>query len=130
MNQRLTVKEGEPLHWRVISGGHTADITLNAGEYSLTDLATRLSDAGAGWLEVTVDVVNPGGVNGDATEDTPSSFNQENATQRLVIRGYNGEQVLFLDMNGQHYADELGLSTALRAEGYTKDSVGTGSMRG
>ncbi len=116
-DQKLTVEAGKPLHWRVISGGHTADITLNEGEYDLTALADRLKNAGAGWLEVTVDVFNPSGVNQDESENgIATSYNSEEATQRLVIRGYNGEQVLFLDMNEQHYADELGLSTALRAE--------------
>ncbi|MBQ9564317.1 MAG: flagellar hook-associated protein FlgL, partial [Synergistaceae bacterium] len=127
IDQTLKVKDGEPLHWRVMSGGHTTDIKINPGDYTMEELATRLKNAGAGWLEVTVDVVNPNGINSDATEDTPSSFNQENATQRLVIRGYNGEQVLFLDMNEQHYADELGLSTALRTDAYTEDKPGTGT---
>lgn len=107
----------EPLHWRVMSGGHTADIALNAGEYTLTDLAERLKNAGAGWLEVTVDVFNPGSINQDEGEKgIATSYNGEEATQRLVIRGFDGEQVIFLDMNEQHYADKLGLSTALRAE--------------
>ena len=108
---------GEPLHWRVMSGGHTADIILNPGEYSMDQLADRLKNAGAGWLEVTVDVFRPDAVGSDDAEyGLGTSYNREEATQRLVIRGLNGEQVLFLDMNDGHYADELGLSTALRAE--------------
>ena len=116
LDQKLTVKEGEPLHWRVMSGGHTADITLTPGDYTMTQLADRLKNAGAGWLEVTVDVVNPNGLNQDMEEKGVGTNDYEAATQRLVIRGYNGEQVLFLDMNEQHYADEMGLSTALRTE--------------
>ncbi|MBR1672027.1 MAG: flagellar hook-associated protein FlgL [Fretibacterium sp.] len=127
LDQKLTVKEGEPLHWRVMSGGHTTDITLTPGEYTMTQIADRLKNAGAGWLEVTVDVVNPSSTNQDNVEKGVGTNDSEAATQRLVIRGYNGEQVLFLDMNGQHYADEMGLSTALRAEGYSKDTVGTGT---
>lgn len=111
------VYKGKPLHWRVMSGGHTADITLNPGEYSMDQLADRLKNAGAGWLEVTVDVFRPDAVDSDDAEyGLGTSYNREEATQRLVIRGLNGEQVLFLDMNDGHYADELGLSTALRAE--------------
>nr|MCR4818222.1 flagellar hook-associated protein FlgL [Fretibacterium sp.] len=116
LDEKLTVDEGTMLHWRVMSGGHTADITLTPGEYSMTQLADRLKNAGAGWLEVTVDVVNPNSLNQDAEEEGVGTDDYEAATQRLVIRGYNGEQVLFLDMNEQHYADEMGLSTALRAE--------------
>ena len=114
LDQKLTVDKD--LHWRVMSGGHTADITLTKGEYTMTQLADRLKNAGAGWLEVTVDVVNPNGLNQDMEEKGVGTNDYEAATQRLVIRGYNGEQVLFLDMNEQHYADEMGLSTALRTE--------------
>ena len=125
LDQKLVVKDGEPLHWRVMSGGRVADITLNAGEYTMEQLADRLKNAGAGWLDVTVDVFRPEGVDSDDAEyGLNTAHNREEATQRLVIRGYNGEQVLFLDMNKQHYADELGLSTALRAEPYTKDASG------
>ena len=117
LDEKLTLDEGD-LHWRIISGGHTADITLNSGEsYSMNEIADRLKNAGAGWLEVTVDVFSPNGKNQDQAENgINTSYNSEDATQRLVIRGLNGEQVLFLDMNEQHYADKLGLSTALRAE--------------
>ena len=107
--------QGKPLHWRVMSGGHTADITLNPGEYTMDDLAARIRNAGAGWLDVTVDVYNKDGRSEDGTESgLGTSYNGEKATQRLVIRGLKGEQVLFLDMNDQHYADEMGLSTSLR----------------
>ena len=58
--------------------------------------------------------------------ETLDSLNYEAKTQRLVIRGYKGEQVLFMDVNGQHYADELGLSTALRTYGYTDNAPGIG----
>ena len=37
--------QGKPLHWRVMSGGHTADITLNPGEYTMDDLAARIRNA-------------------------------------------------------------------------------------
>ncbi len=111
----LKVEAGKPLHWRVMSGGHTADITLNPGEYTMDDLAARIRNAGAGWLDVTVDVYNKDGRSEDSTESgLGTSYNREEATQRLVIRGLKGEQVLFLDMNNQHYADEMGLSTSLR----------------
>ena len=119
MNDTLTVETGEQLHWRVMSGGHTADIKLNAGNYTLEDLASRIQNAGAGWLEVTV------------SEDVQDNAGQgtgdnEDQTQRLVIRGFNGEQVIFLDMNGNKYADRLGLSTALRTDSYTDTYTGTG----
>lgn len=111
----LKVEAGKPLHWRVMSGGHTADITLNPGEYTMDDLAARIRNAGAGWLDVTVDVYNKDHRSEDSTESgLGTSYNREEATQRLVIRGLKGEQVLFLDMNDQHYADEMGLSTSLR----------------
>lgn len=119
MNDVLTVEAGEQLHWRVTSGGRTADIKLNAGTYTLEDLASRLKNAGTGWLEVTVseDVKDDAGL---GTSDN------EEKTQRLVIRGFNGEQVIFLDMNKNHYADQLGLSTALRTDAYTDTYTGTG----
>ena len=111
----LKVEDGKPLHWRVMSGGHVADITLNPGEYTMDDLAARIRNAGAGWLDVTVDVYNKDRRSEDSTESgLGTSYNREEATQRLVIRGLKGEQVLFLDMNDQHYADEMGLSTSLR----------------
>ncbi len=111
----LKVEAGKPLHWRVMSGGHVADITLNPGEYTMDDLAARIRNAGAGWLDVTVDVYNKDRRSEDSTESgLGTSYNREEATQRLVIRGLKGEQVLFLDMNDQHYADEMGLSTSLR----------------
>ncbi|MBQ3760058.1 MAG: hypothetical protein II876_11470, partial [Synergistaceae bacterium] len=107
----LTVEAGEQLHWRVVSGGHTVDIKLNEGDYSLEDLASRLKNAGAGWLEVTLSE--------DVKDDWGrGTLDGEEKTQRLVIRGFNGEQVIFLDMNENHYADRLGLSTALRTDGY------------
>lgn len=148
MDQTLEVKSGENLHWRVMNGeGKAADIVLTAGNYSMSDIAERLSNAGAGWLEVTVDVFNANGTNGDANENIPvtktdtrtdstlnvteggngTSKNSEAQTQRLVIRGMKGEQILLLDMNNNNYADALGLSTALRTEAYTGTHTGTGT---
>ncbi len=118
MNDTLTVEDGEQLHWRVTSGGRTADIKLNSGTYTLTELAERLKNAGTGWLEVTVSE--------DVDDDSVPTLDSEKKTQRLVIRGYNGEQVVFLDMNKNHYADVLGLSTALRTDPYTENDIGTG----
>ena len=111
MNDTLTVEEGNQLHWRVTSGGRTADIKLNSGEYTLSEIAERIRDAGTGWLEVTLS---------EDVKDTSgqSTLDNEEKTQRLVIRGYNGEQVIFLDMNENKYADRLGLSTALRTDAY------------
>lgn len=119
-SDKLTVAEGTQLHWRIISGGRTADIKLNPGEYTLDSIRDRLSDAGAGWLEATIsedkaDDYGRGTVDGEAT------------TKRLVIRGYDAEQVLFIDMNGYNYADQLGLSSALRTDGYTDEKAGTGT---
>ncbi|MBQ6774232.1 MAG: flagellar hook-associated protein FlgL [Synergistaceae bacterium] len=119
-DEKLQVKDGEQLHWRVISGGKAADIKLNAGEYTLQDIADRLKNAGAGWLEVTVSE--------DKDDDYGTgTLDSEAMTQRLVMRGYNGEQVLFIDMNEYNYADKMGLSTALRTDGYTDSSAGTGT---
>lgn len=111
MNDTLTVEAGKQLHWRVTSGGRTADIKLNSGEYNLSELAERIRDAGTGWLEVTLS---------EDVKDTSgqSTLDNEEKTQRLVIRGFNGEQVIFLDMNENKYADRLGLSTALRTDAY------------
>ena len=119
--ETLTVAEGTELHWRVISGGKSADIKLNAGEYTLEQLADKLKNAGAGWIEVSVSE------DSDETALTESGTDGEAKTQRLVIRGYNAEQVLFLDMNEYNYADQMGLSTALRTDGYTDSQPGTGT---
>ena len=118
--ETLTVEEGTQLHWRVMSGGRTADIKLNAGEYSIETLADRLSNAGAGWLEVSISE--------DTTEKgIRGTLDAEAATKRLVIRGFDAEQVVFVDMNEYNYADQMGLSTALRTDGYTSDRAGTGT---
>ena len=126
----LTVETGEQLHWRVISGGRSADIKLNPGSYTIDELASRLKNAGTGWLEVTVE---PGGT--DVEDDWGTGTNDgEDATKRIVMRGYNGEQVIFLDMNEYNYADKLGISTALRTDAYDDkqtdetddDYIGTG----
>jgi len=116
--RKLIVPDGKPLHWRVMSGAHVADITLNPGEYTLADLADRLKNAGAGWLDVTVDVFRSPGVysEDDHEKGLGTSHNEEKATNRLVIRAPGGAPVLFLDMNGQRYAEELGLSTAVRTD--------------
>ena len=120
VNDTITVATGEQLHWRVSSGGKTADIKLNEGTYTLEEIASRLKNAGSGWLEVTLSE--------DVKDDWGrGTLDNEEKTQRLVIRGYNGEQVLFLDMNGSNYADKLGLSTALRTDAYTDDKAGTGT---
>ena len=132
MDQTLEITD--TLHWRISSGGRSMDIVLNEGEYTMTDIADRIKNASTGWLEVVVDVYKKDEANSDdpeagisAGDDTLDSLNAEAETQRLVIRGYNGEQVLFLDVNGQHYADELGLSTALRTYGYTSEAAGFGT---
>ncbi|MDR1377753.1 MAG: flagellar hook-associated protein FlgL [Synergistaceae bacterium] len=109
---------GTPLHWRVTSGRHTTDIKLNPGEYTMEELAERLKNAGAEWLEVVVDVSR---INGDVSMDDTeigldTSKNEEKATSRLVIRSLDGSPVTFLDMNDQRYAEEMGLSTAVRAD--------------
>ena len=116
--KKLIVPRGKPLHWRVMSGSRVADITLNPGEYTLSDLADRLKNAGAGWLEVTVDVFRSPGVYSEDDHETGlgTSHNEEKATNRLVIRAPGGAPVLFMDMNGQRYAEELGLSTAVRTD--------------
>ena len=119
--ETLTVADGTELHWRVISGGRSADIKLNAGEYTLEQLADKVKNAGAGWLEVTLEE------DSDEAALTESGVDREAKTQRLVIRGYNAEQVLFLDMNEYNYADQMGLSTALRTDGYTDSRAGTGT---
>ena len=113
-DEKLTVESGTQLHWRVISGGRSVDIKLNSGEYTLDQLAERVKNAGAGWLEVTVE---PGGhdVDDDWKRGT-ADFEQE--TKRIVMRGLNGEQVIFLDMNEYNYADKMNLSTALRTDAY------------
>ena len=109
MNDTLTVEDGQQLHWRVICDGRTADIKLNSGTYTLSELGERIRNAGTGWLEVTLEE--------DVDDDAGlGTLDAEAKTQRLVIRGFNGEQVIFLDMNANHYADELGMSTALRTD--------------
>ncbi len=119
-SETLKVESGTQLHWRVTSGGHTADIKLNSGEYTLQELADRLKNAGAGWLEVTVE-------EDKAENSVRGTDDAEEATQRLVIRGFNGEQVIFLDMNECNYAAQLGLDTSLRTDGYTSTYTGTGT---
>lgn len=128
--ETLTVEDGTKLHWRVISGGHTADITLNPGEYTIETLAERLNNAGSGWLEVSIsaDVADDYGTYTDSNGNTQKvTLDGEAATKRLVIRGYDAEQVLFIDMNEYNYADQMGLSTALRTDGYTESYTGTGT---
>ncbi|MBR2209355.1 MAG: flagellar hook-associated protein FlgL [Synergistaceae bacterium] len=113
-DEKLTVDDGTQLHWRVISGGRSVDMKLNSGEYTIEQLADRLRNAGSGWLEVTVE---PGGhdVDDDWKRGT-ADFEKE--TKRIVMRGINGEQVIFLDMNEYNYADKMNLSTALRTDAY------------
>lgn len=119
--EKLSVTAGTELHWRVSSGGHYADIKLNSGDYTLQEIADRLKNAGSGWLEVTLEE--------DSTENalTASGTDGEKATQRLVLRGFKGEQVILLDMNEYNYADQAGLSTALRTDAYTDARDGTGT---
>ena len=119
MDETLSVDDNTELHWRIISGGHSTDIKLNPGSYTLQELRDRIQNAGSGWLEATLEV--------DSTESSLSTNDGEAKTQRLVLRGYNGEQVLFLDMNQYNYADQLGLSTALRTDAYTEGYTGTGT---
>lgn len=117
-DRKLVVPAGKPLHWRVMSGGRIADIKLNPGEYTMSELADRLKNAGSGWLEVTVDVFRgPGAYSADDHEKgLGTSHNEERETGRLVIRAPGGAPVLFLDMNDQRYAEEMGLSTAVRTD--------------
>ena len=130
IGETLTIAEDTQLHWRIISGGKSTDIKLNGGqEYSLEQLADKIRNAGAGWLEVTLED-DSSDVYGFTDED--NTFNAytsdgEQKTQRLVIRGYDAEQVIFLDMNEYNYAEQLGLSTALRTDAYTDDMPGTGT---
>lgn len=123
-DETLTVDDGTQLHWRIISGGRSVDMKLNSGEYTIEQLAERLKNAGTGWLEVTVE---PGGH--DADDDWgrgTADFEQE--TKRIVMRGLNGEQVIFLDMNEYNYASKMNLSTALRTDAYNEsdDYIGVG----
>ena len=120
MGETFNIAEDTQLHWRIISDGRTVDVKLNGGQsYTLEQLADRLKNAGAGWLEVTLE--------SDADNTNEITLDGESQTQRLVIRGYNGEQVLFLDMNEYNYAEQLGLSTALRTDAYTNTTPGTGT---
>jgi len=118
--ETLSIEEDTQLHWRIMSGGRSTDIKLNGGEtYSLEQIADRIRNACAGWVEVTLEE--------DSSDIFGLTDDGESSTQRLVMRGYNGEQVIFLDMNEYNYADQLGLSTALRTDGYTDDRAGTGT---
>ena len=113
-DEKLKVEDGTQLHWRVISGGRSVDIKLNSGEYTIDQLAERLRNAGSGWLEVTVE---PGGT--DVNDDWQRGTNDfEEKTKRIVMRGIDGEQVIFLDMNEYNYADKMNLSSALRTDAY------------
>ncbi|MDR2528651.1 MAG: flagellar hook-associated protein FlgL [Synergistaceae bacterium] len=118
---------GDPLHWRVVSGSHVTEITLNPGEYTMEQLAERLRNAGVGWLEVTVDPSRtPGSSNMDDYETgLGTSANEEPATSRLVIRSKDGSPVAIMDMNASRYAETVGLSTALR----TDDKTGLDEIR-
>ena len=119
-NETLDIAAGTQLHWRVISGGRSTDIKLNGGQsYTLDQIADRIRNACAGWVEVTLEE--------DNADTNAITSDGEAKTQRLVMRGYNGEQVIFLDMNEYNYADQLGLSTALRTDGYTDSRAGTGT---
>lgn len=113
---------GDPLHWRVMSGKRVTDIMLNPGTYTMEQLAERLKNAGAGWLEVTVDVFCEPNIQGadDTERGLGTSYNEEMSTSRLVIRSTEGLPVVFMDMNSQRYAEQMGLSTAVR----TDDSTG------
>jgi flagellar hook-associated protein 3 FlgL len=115
--------EGDSLHWRITSGSHSTEITILPGEYTLAQLAERLQNAASGWLEVNLDVTDAFGVAGpdDKESGVGTSANAEAATSRLVIRSTDGSPVTFMDMNKQRYAEEIGLSTALRAD---KDTTG------
>jgi flagellin-like hook-associated protein FlgL len=119
---------GDPLHWRVISGSRVTEIKLNPGAYTMEQLAERLRNAGVGWLEVTVDPSRtPGASNNldDYETGLGTSANEEPATSRLVIRSKDGAPVAIMDMNASRYAEEVGLSTALRAD----DNTGLSQIR-
>jgi flagellar hook-associated protein 3 FlgL len=109
-----------------MSGSHVTELKIAPGEYTLAQLAERLKNAGAGWLEVDVDVFRtPNVPSADDDEyGLGTSKNEEKATSRLVIRGSDGSPVVFMDMNEERYAEELGLSTALR----TDDKTGMGTI--
>jgi flagellin-like hook-associated protein FlgL len=114
----ITVATDTELHWRIMSGSHTTEIKILSGEYTLAQLAERLQNAGAGWLEVDIDVLRGTGVPGPDDDEygLGTSANAEAATSRLVIRGADGSPVVFMDMNEQRYAEAIGLSTALRSD--------------
>ena len=121
--EKLTVEDGTQLHWRVVSGGRSVDIKLNSGEYTIDQIAERLKNAGSGWLEVTVE---PGGTDVTEAANANHSDDYEEETKRIVMRGIDGEQVIFLDMNEYNYAEKMNLSTALRTDAYTENSAGMG----
>ena len=120
--ETLKVEDGTQLHWRITSGGRSVDLKLNSGEYKLEYIAERLQNATSGWLEVTIE---PGGT--DEDDDWGRNTDDfEAQTQRLVIRGYNAEQVVILDMNEYNYSDQLGISTVLRTDSYSDTDAGRG----
>jgi len=109
--ETLTVTE--PLHWRVMNGtGRVTEIRLNPGEYTMAELAERLRNAGAGWLDVMLETF-------DEQTGMGTSANRVDASSRLVIRSADGSPVSIMDMNNQRYAEIMGLSTALRTDGST-----------
>jgi len=111
--QGETLTVTEPLHWRVMNGtGRVTEIRLNPGEYTMAELAERLRNAGAGWLEVMLESF-------DDETGMGTSTNRVDASSRLVIRSMDGSPVSIMDMNNQRYAEVMGLSTALRTDGST-----------
>ena len=117
----LGVWTGSPLHWRVMSGSHVTEIKLSPGQYTMEQIAERLKNSGIGWLDVSVDAFRSKGVPGEDSSEKGlgTSYNEEKATSRLVIRGNDGAPVVLMDMNAQRYAEKMGLSGAVRTDANT-----------
>ncbi len=99
-----------------VAGDRRAELSISDDpDLTLEEFAERLRNQAGEWLDVIVE--SDDARTGYPYEDgTFTSLDNEDATQRLILRTYDGTPLNIYDVGDSSYAGKLGIQTALGAE--------------
>lgn len=117
-----TTAPGDALHIVFTNGSNTGEVFINdSANLTLEELAKRINSVCGSWLQAVVETDEPDGSSPSSDPLHNSGSNNEDATQRLVLRTLDGSPFAVYDGPGKtvkgvsypagEYAQMLGIST-------------------
>lgn len=112
--------DSQSLAIQFVAGDNRTQLQISGeGDLTLEEFAERLRNQAGDWLEVIVE--NDEAATGYPFVDeggnvTYASADGESASQRLILRTYDGASLNIYDVGDSGYARNLGIQTAVKAE--------------